>query len=74
PNPAGDFVTIDWGNKQVFGAAELTIYDQIGNKVSNYKISENSFKISTSHLVEGVYFAVINNGKYTKAGAFVVKH
>lgn len=58
PNPAVDFI-------QVSGVGKLqkyTIYNSVGNHISEGNISENG-KIDIHHFISGVYFLKFENGK-----------
>ena len=65
PNPAGDFIEIDFNNESGFIASgNINIYNLNGEKVLTVKnIKTESFKIDISKLPTGVYFIEIGDKK-----------
>ena len=65
PNPANNYITIDFGNKP----STITLYDLFGNLVSTFEPTQPIYIINLRSLSEGVYFLNVG-GQYSK----VIKH
>jgi hypothetical protein len=67
PNPAGDFVYVDFAHIGGMRVTGLDVFDVIGNKILlGYAYSFGNIKINTENLLPGMYNVVIrfNNGDF----------
>lgn len=61
PNPANEQVNVDWGSA-VNGKTYITVYDLLGNAVSNKIITvEKDYQLKVSSLQTGTYFVNVSN-------------
>ncbi|HRP02377.1 MAG TPA: T9SS type A sorting domain-containing protein [Candidatus Kapabacteria bacterium] len=61
PNPATDFITINYDNKDNNISSPAFIYDILGLQVLQKSFINSNNKIDISHLTPGVYFIKIGN-------------
>ncbi|MBK9730219.1 MAG: T9SS type A sorting domain-containing protein [Chitinophagaceae bacterium] len=73
PNPARDRFTIEL--KDNHDAVSVELFDVLGNKVKQSKVTSNSIVFSTSSLVDGLYFYQLKdaNDKSLVSGKFSVR-
>lgn len=57
-----------------FDARELhlVIYDQLGNRICNYEISESTFELQLPDLSNGIYFAQLHSSEFTQFVRFAL--
>ena len=60
PNPATDKLTVSWGG-QINDRTVLYIFDNLGRKVFEEKISISLVQISTQKFDSGIYTLVVAN-------------
>ncbi|REJ81306.1 MAG: T9SS C-terminal target domain-containing protein [Bacteroidetes bacterium] len=76
PNPAIDFTVIEFSVVKS-GMTELTVYDNLGNKVKTL-VSENlnqgrySARMNVSELPSGIYHYTLTSGDFRKTSSFSV--
>ncbi len=57
PNPATDFITIDWGDFPIYSTAVVEVINAIGQVEQRLSISnENRIQVPIYHLPKGIYF------------------
>ncbi|HRP03170.1 MAG TPA: T9SS type A sorting domain-containing protein [Candidatus Kapabacteria bacterium] len=61
PNPATDFITINYDYEGNVASSPALIYDILGVKVAQEPLINGSNKINISHLTPGVYFIKIGD-------------
>jgi hypothetical protein len=69
PNPANDFVTIEFQINEELKSAELVILDQQGKKIKSFILHKNQsyLNINTSDLSNGLFYLILkNNGTVIK--------
>jgi hypothetical protein len=69
PNPANDFVTIEFEINEELKSAELVILDQQGKKIKSFILHKNQsyLNINTSDLSNGLFYLILkNNGTVIK--------
>ncbi len=66
PNPAKDFLTIEWVKNKSIGEVKLTLLEINGKQqeLPAYRISFNTIRINTSSLVPGMYMLKINGDNF----------
>lgn len=75
PNPAVNFLNVDFGNAQISGNVSFELFNQSGKMVSSEKINSNDSKISiiTSSYPTGVYtYRIISDNKVIKTDKVVI--
>jgi hypothetical protein len=75
PNPAVNFINVDFGNAQISGNITFELFNQAGEKVSSEKINSNDSKISiiTSGYATGVYtYRIISDSKVIKTDKVII--
>ena len=73
PNPASEIFTLTLAEKNLGGT--LSIFNLMGYKLMEKKITENSFMINTSILQNGIYnLSYSNKGKIFNKKIVVIKH
>ena len=57
PNPATDFITIDWGDFPIYSTAVVEVINAIGQVEQRLSIrNENRIQVPIYHLPKGIYF------------------
>ena len=73
PNPASDFVTIDFGNSLNNELSHIKIVDMAGKKVYESSGTKASMKISTVEFLKGVYLISIRKGDEMYNSKLIIK-
>jgi len=60
PNPVNDRLTVIWPEKE-FSSLEIKIYNLYGNLIVSKLNNQSENDIDVSHLIEGIYFVVIES-------------
>lgn len=65
PNPAQNDLNIRWSAKEAFGVATITVFNGVGQPVTNFKTSDlnGNVKLSLSQLPSGTYWVVFGSEK-----------
>ena len=63
PNPATDYITIKFKDKQDFDDFEFKIHTLIGNQLNfdSEIISDSEIKIDLKNISKGIFFLIINH-------------
>ena len=74
PNPANEFITIDFGNTSK--ASEIKILDVNGKLVENFLVNSKTETFGVRHLANGLYFYTVTdkNAAVLSSGKITVKH
>lgn len=74
PNPANEFITIDFGNSTK--ATQLEVLDVNGKLVENFIVNSKLETFGVGHLANGMYFYTVKdrNSAILSTGKFTVKH
>lgn len=74
PNPANEFITVDFGNAT--SAKQLEIVDVNGKLVESILVNAKIETFGVAHLANGMYFYVVKdkNAAVLSNGKFTVKH
>jgi hypothetical protein len=70
PNPAMGEVTVQLADPSSMGGL-LQVYDQMGRKVEEIRITSSEMQLNVSGLAAGVYFIRVSGGKVPMAGKLV---
>lgn len=76
PNPANNFVSIDYNLENNTGA-HLAIFNLLGSKVKEVPLNNTfgTLKINTSDFVEGIYFySLLINNEASQTHKLIIKH
>ena len=73
PNPVSDFLEIRFYNTG-YNSSLLKVYNSIGEKVLERKVSEDKATIKTSSWASGMYFVQLVSGKNTLSRKVVLRH
>ena len=71
PNPARDFVNVNFSEQEVFGNGTYKIVDVNGRTVLGGDCKTNSFSVNINTLPQGVYFILIETENKTLSEKFV---
>ncbi|NLJ81942.1 MAG: T9SS type A sorting domain-containing protein, partial [Bacteroidales bacterium] len=73
PNPANDFVTIDFITEENVSHVNAIITDYTGRKINSFDLNQSSQRVDVSQLAKGIYVLTLttNKGKINKK--FVVQ-
>ena len=66
PNPADDFVVIEFAQMIDYGSMEFYLYDIVGNRMSienRIGFNSNRVEIDLTHIPAGMYIMLIHNDK-----------
>jgi len=78
PNPADQYIQLEYELLFSKRNTVMNIYDQLGRKVSTYTIGTNTQGVEildTRKLVAGLYIVdVVQEGKQVISGKFIVQH
>ncbi|GEP51997.1 hypothetical protein FNO01nite_26690 [Flavobacterium noncentrifugens] len=69
PNPATDYIAIDFGNKTATNAT-VEIYDTSGKRIRTENLSASN-TINVQNLAKGIYFLKLKNGDAASATKFI---
>ncbi len=75
PNPAVNFLNVDFGNVQISGNVNFELFNQAGEKVSSEKINSDNSRITviTCGFSTGVYtYRVISDNKVIKTDKVII--
>ena len=74
PNPANEFITIDFGN--ISKAKEIEIIDVNGKLVESFGVNSKIETFGVGHLANGLYFYTVKdkNAAVLSSGKITVKH
>lgn len=74
PNPADEFVTINFGNSKAI--KQFEILDLNGKLIESFTVNSKTETIGVGHLNNGLYFYTVRdkNSSIITAGKFTVKH
>jgi hypothetical protein len=75
PNPAQKQVLFQWNTHCSTGRADLSIYDNVGHRIVNFKISasDKSFVWNTADIASGTYFITLTIASHTSTTQVVVR-
>lgn len=71
PNPVSDVLNVSFPKDSV--SAQLTVYNVLGTKVLEKKITVNNYSTNVSELTSGMYLAHIQSGHKSKSFKFIKK-
>jgi len=71
PNPANDFVSIDFGN--LYSAKEITLIDVQGRIIVQKQTSDNNLNLNISEFQKGVYFIKISTTDNILIKKFIIE-
>ena len=75
PNPANDFVNINFGDLNL-SEAQISISDMQGRQIKTIDkedISTDQIRVNTSDLSQGIYFVRINSGQFQHTAKLIVE-
>jgi len=77
PNPANNFVSVDYDIKETQETPHIAFYNLLGSKVKEIKLTESfgTLTINTSDFIEGIYFySLLINNEATQTQKLIIKH
>lgn len=73
PNPANDFVTIDFITEENVTHVHAIITDYTGRKINSFDLNQSSQRIDVSQLAKGIYVLTLTTNKGNINKKFVVQ-
>lgn len=75
PNPANQFVKLEWNSNFTSNPIDIYILDITGRVVQKLdNISENNLSLNTTHLLKGMYFiSLVQNSKILESKKIVIQ-
>lgn len=73
PNPATDFIEINFAQNQINSTNEVSILNYLGNTVAMDSFEGNNYKMNTASLENGMYFIQVKSGSKNFTGKFIKK-
>ncbi|MFM9909000.1 MAG: M43 family zinc metalloprotease [Chitinophagaceae bacterium] len=61
PNPATNFITVNFFKEEIYSGTVLTIYNQLGQRISQVKITKQITTVNLQSLKQGTYFIKAGN-------------
>lgn len=77
PNPASDYVMVDYNITGNLNEAKLTFYSLLGSQIAEYDLDkfDKNIRVSTSNLASGIYLYQLSvDGQKLMTKKFLVRH